>query len=77
MLPYFVLSFKVVHCLFVSLTTEFQNKAIMDPSSVQLFSNIVSVAEVWLEGAGGTLLLVFQVSEEVWYAHWLDQVTGF
>ena len=41
----------------------------MDPSSVQHFSNIVSVAEVSLEGAGGTLLLVFQLFEEVWYVH--------
>ena len=34
----------------------------MDPSSVQLLYNIVSVSEGGLEGAGCTLL-VFQVSE--------------
>lgn len=49
----FCSSFKVVHCLSVNLKTEFQSKAIMDPSSIKLFSNIVSVTEGWLEGAGG------------------------
>ena len=29
--------FKVVHCLSVSITTDTLSKAIMDPSSVQLF----------------------------------------
>ena len=42
----------------------------MDPSSVQRFSNIVSVTEERVvEGARGTLLLVFQVSEIVQYNH--------
>ena len=35
--------FKVVHYLSVSLTTDTLSKAFMDPSKVQLFSNIVSV----------------------------------
>ena len=35
--------FKVVHCLFVSLTTDTLSKAIMELSSVQHFSNMVSV----------------------------------
>ena len=39
----------------------------MDLSSVQLFSNIVfSITRGEVGGAGGTLLLVFQVSEIVW-----------
>ena len=46
----------------VSLTTDLHSKAIMDPSSVQLFSNTLSVTEGGLDGAGDTLLLVFQVS---------------
>ena len=59
--------FKVVHCLSVSITTDTLSKAIMDPSSVQLFSNIVfSITGGEVGGARGTLLLVFQVSEIVW-----------
>ena len=37
----------------ISLTTDFHSKAIMDPSSVQLFYNIVSITDGGLEGAGG------------------------
>ena len=38
----FHILFKVVHCLSVTLTTDTLSKAIMNPSSVQLFSNLVS-----------------------------------
>ena len=65
----FCSQFKILSILSVSLTTDFRSKAIMDPSSVQLFSNIVSVTDGGLEGAGGTLLLVLQYSQTVWYGH--------
>ena len=66
MLLYFVLSLKLfIVCLSASLTTDILSKAIMDPSSVEIFSNIVSVTgEGWV-GAEGTLLLVFQIPEIV------------
>ena len=66
MLLYFVLSLKLfIVCLPASLTTDILSKAIMDPSSVEIFSNIVSVTgEGWV-GAEGTLLLVFQIPEIV------------
>ena len=41
--------FKVVHYLSVSLITDALSKAILDPLSVQLFSNVASV--IW-EGVG-------------------------
>ena len=66
MLLYFVLSLKLfIVCLSASLSTDILSKAIMDPSSVEIFSNIVSVTgEGWV-GAKGTLLLVFQIPEIV------------
>ena len=66
MLLYFILSLKLfIVCLSASLTTDILSKAIMDPSSVEIFSNIVSVTgEGWV-GAEGTLLLVFQIPEIV------------
>ena len=66
MLLYFVLSLKLfIVCLSASLTTDILSKAIMDPSSVEIFSNMVSVTgEGWV-GAEGTLLLVFQIPEIV------------
>ena len=66
MLLYFVLSLKLfIVCLSASLTTDILSKAIMNPSSVEIFSNIVSVTgEGWV-GAEGTLLLVFQIPEIV------------
>ena len=39
----FFSQFKVVHGLSVSLTTDTLSKSIMDPSSVQRFSDMVSV----------------------------------
>ena len=56
----FYSQFKFVHRLAVSLTTDTLSKAIMDLSSVQRFSNIVSLTEGGMGSAGGTLL-VFQV----------------
>ena len=57
--------FIVVHS--VSITIDTLSEAFMDPLSVQLFSNIVfSITGGEVGGAGGTLLLVFQVSEIVW-----------
>ena len=38
-----LLLFKVLRCLFVSLTTDTLSKAIMELSSAQHFSNVVSV----------------------------------
>ena len=66
MLLYFVLSLKLfIVCLSASLTTDSLSKAIMDHSSVEIFSNMVSVTgEGWV-GAEGTLLLVFQIPEIV------------
>ena len=61
----FCFQFKVVHCLSVSLTTDFHSKAIMDLSSVQFFSNIVSVTE----GAGQRVLRV----HSSWYFKFLRQ----
>ena len=66
MLLYFVLSLKLfIVCLSASLTTDILSKAIMDHSSVEIFSNMVSVTgEGWVD-AEGTLLLVFQIPEIV------------
>ena len=56
---------KIVHCLCVSVTTDTLGKAIMDPSSIQCFPNMVSVTREGLGWCWGTLFLVFQVPEIV------------
>ena len=56
--------FKFVYFLSLSLTTATLTKAIQDPSSVRLFSNIVSLTEGGWEGEVGSargILLVFQM----------------
>ena len=66
LLSEFVFSFRTVLCLSVSLTNDSLSKAIMDPSSVQLFSNIVFVTGGGVGCTWGTLLLVYEVPEIVW-----------